>query len=37
MVESADVGDYTYTQTGGGTGFTLAGHLSSGEFVAPPL
>jgi hypothetical protein len=26
-------GDYTYTQTN--DGFTLAGHLSTGEFVVP--
>jgi hypothetical protein len=37
MVHDVDVGDYTYTQLGGGTGFTLAGHMSNGDFVVPPL
>jgi len=36
MIHDGDVGDYTYTQTGGGTGFTLAGHMSDGDFVVPP-
>ncbi len=35
MVDSGDVGDYTYTGIGGGSGFTLAGHMSTGDFVVP--
>lgn len=35
MIHSNDVGDYTYAQTGGGTGFILAGHMSTGDFVVP--
>jgi type II secretory pathway pseudopilin PulG len=37
MIHSDDVGDYTYTQVGGGTGFTLAGHMTDADFVVPPL
>jgi type IV pilus assembly protein PilA len=35
MVDGMGQGDYTYAQTGGGTGFTLAGHMSDGDFVVP--
>lgn len=37
MIDSGDVGDYTYTQLGGGAHFALAGHMSDGDFVVPPL
>ena len=33
MQDSTDKGDYTYTKTS--TGFTLAGHMSSGDFLVP--
>jgi type II secretion system protein G len=35
MVDGAGDGDYTYTQIAGGTSFTLAGHLTTGDFVVP--
>jgi type IV pilus assembly protein PilA len=35
MANSASNGDYTYTQTGGGSGFTLAGHMTTGGFTVP--
>jgi len=35
MVHAGGAGDYTYAQLGGGTRFTLAGHLSGGDFVVP--
>ena len=35
MASGAGLGDYTYTLTGGGTSFILAGHMSSGDFVVP--
>ncbi len=35
MVQGDDVGDYRYTQTGGGTGFILAGHMSDADFLVP--
>jgi prepilin-type N-terminal cleavage/methylation domain-containing protein len=37
MIHSDEPGDYTYTQLGGGTGFTLAGHMTDEDFVVPPL
>jgi type IV pilus assembly protein PilA len=36
MASSGSNGDYTYTQTGSGTGFTLAGHLSTGSAFQVP-
>jgi len=35
MVDSAARGDYTYTPGVGQNSFTLAGHLSSGDFLLP--
>jgi type IV pilus assembly protein PilA len=35
MVEGSGAGNYTYAQTGGGTSFTLAGHMSDEDFVVP--
>jgi len=35
MVASENLGDYTYTQTAGGNSFTLAGHMSTGDFMVP--
>ena len=35
MIHSPADGDYTYTQLGGGTNFTLAGHMTTGDFVVP--
>ena len=35
MKDGTGNGDYTYTQTGGGTGFTLAGHMTTGGFTVP--
>jgi type IV pilus assembly protein PilA len=35
MRDAATHGDYTYTQLAGGTQFSLAGHLSDGDFVVP--
>jgi len=35
MKDGTSKGDFTYTQTGGGTGFTLAGHLKVGVFQVP--
>jgi len=35
MKDSLATGDYTYTQTGGGTGFTLVGHMTSGGWTLP--
>ena len=37
MIHAGDIGDYTYTPIGGGAGFTLAGHMTNGDFVVPPL
>ena len=36
MASSNSNGDYTYTQLGSGTGFTLAGHLSTGSAFQVP-
>lgn len=33
--DSVSQGDYTYTRIVGGRSFTLAGHMSTGDFVAP--
>lgn len=35
MKDDVSQGDYTYQRIGGGTSFTLAGHLSTGDFVVP--
>jgi type IV pilus assembly protein PilA len=35
MVDAAGKGDYTYTQLLAGGSFTLAGHMSTGDFVLP--
>jgi type IV pilus assembly protein PilA len=35
MTTSTSVGDYTYTRAAGGNQFSLAGHLSNGDFVVP--
>ena len=35
MADSGSSGDYTYTQLGGGTSFTLVGHMSNGGFTVP--
>jgi prepilin-type N-terminal cleavage/methylation domain-containing protein len=38
MIHSAevdDVGNYAYTQTGGGAGFILAGHMTDEDFIVP--
>ena len=35
MIHAASKGDYTYTQLLGGGTFTLAGHMSTGDFVLP--
>ena len=35
MKDGAANGDYSYTQTGGGTGFSLVGHMSNGGFTVP--
>jgi type IV pilus assembly protein PilA len=35
MVDAASKGDYTYTPLAGDSTFTLAGHMSSGDFVVP--
>jgi type II secretion system protein G len=35
MKDGTGHGDYTYTQTGGGTGFVLAGHMRDRDFVVP--
>ena len=35
MVDGTGQGNYTYTQSGGGTGFSLAGHMSDEDFVVP--
>jgi hypothetical protein len=35
MTEAVTGGDYTYTPGVGRRTFTLAGHMSSGEFVVP--
>jgi type II secretion system protein G len=35
MQNSTSNGDYTYTQLGAGTGFTLAGHMTTGGFTVP--
>jgi type IV pilus assembly protein PilA len=35
MASGGTHGDYTYTQGGGSTTFTLVGHLSSGVFQVP--
>jgi prepilin-type N-terminal cleavage/methylation domain-containing protein len=35
MVDSGNVGDYTYTQLAAGSNFSLAGHMSNGDFVVP--
>ena len=35
MQDSANTGDYTYTQTGGGGNFTLVGHMTSTGFTVP--
>ena len=35
MRHGSGQGDYTYLRTGGGASFTLAGHMSTGDFVVP--
>jgi prepilin-type N-terminal cleavage/methylation domain-containing protein len=35
MKDGAGLGDYTYLRAGGGGSFTLAGHMSTGDFVVP--
>jgi hypothetical protein len=35
MIDSGAKGDYTYTQLLGGGAFSLAGHMSVGDFVLP--
>ena len=35
MQNASSNGDYTYTQTGGGAGFTLAGHMTTGGWTVP--
>jgi len=35
VVSGPAEGDYTYTQGPGGNSFTLAGHLSVGDFIVP--
>jgi type IV pilus assembly protein PilA len=35
MQNSSSSGDYTYTQTGGGSGFTLTGHMTAGGWTVP--
>ena len=35
MKDGLGNGDYTYTQTGGGSGFTLVGHMNSGGWTVP--
>ena len=35
MIDSTAKGDYTYARDPGGNTFTLAGHLSGGDFVVP--
>jgi type II secretion system protein G len=35
MQNSSNSGDYTYTQTGGGGGFTLTGHMTTGGWTVP--
>lgn len=35
MKDSVSRGDYTYTRIAGGRSFTLAGHMSTGNFVVP--
>ena len=35
MQNSTSNGDYTYTQLGGGSGFTLVGHMTTGGFTVP--
>jgi type IV pilus assembly protein PilA len=35
MKDSTATGDYTYTQTGGGSSFTLVGHMTSGGWTVP--
>jgi type IV pilus assembly protein PilA len=35
MIDSGDVGDYHYTPLTGQTNFSLAGHMSTGDFVVP--
>jgi len=35
MKDSASTGDYTYTQGGSGTSFTLVGHMNAGGWTVP--
>jgi type IV pilus assembly protein PilA len=35
MASGAGHGDYTYTLAAGGSSFSLAGHMSSGDFTVP--
>ena len=35
MKDGTGTGDYTYTQTGGGNGFTIVGHMSTGGWTLP--
>ncbi len=35
MQDSSNLGDYTYTQIGGGTNFQAVGHMSSGGWTVP--
>jgi type IV pilus assembly protein PilA len=35
MKDGSANGDYTYTQTGGGAGFYLTGHMSTGGWTVP--